>query len=159
MMMLREQRRNAKLTLETRRIGIVRDVMKDIQNENGLRTYFELLSYEWENYDDFEKKYGSENNPESAARRFASWSSDNSMGALVRRGIIEVSDVYDAGGLGIIWTWAKFKPIIEEQRRRYNGLNYLSDFEFLANSLMDYIHRSDPNYRVPETFDKYILDK
>jgi hypothetical protein len=68
---LREQRRNMRLTLETRRIGILDSIITRTTNEEGRKTFFEILSYEWTDYEDFEKKYCSERNPVAAAKRYA----------------------------------------------------------------------------------------
>ena len=46
-MVLREQRRNMRLTLETRRIGLMDSIATRIVNKEGYHDYFELLNYEW----------------------------------------------------------------------------------------------------------------
>jgi hypothetical protein len=156
---LREQRRNMRLTLETRRINLIDSLSIRVINANGMKSYFELMNYEWTNYEDFEKKYGSDNNIDSAAKRYSLWSDYNTMGTMVRRGIMKVEDLYDMGMLGLVFLWAKYKPIIEEGRRRYNGKNYMKDFEYLANEILKYVKANDPDYIVPETLTKYVPDK
>jgi hypothetical protein len=63
------------------------------------------------------------------------------------------------GMLGVIFLWAKYKPIVEESRRRYNGKNYMRDFEYLADEMLKYVKANDPDYIVPETLTKYVPDK
>ena len=62
-------------------------------------------------------------------------------------------------GTGSIYQWAKWKDIIAEQRKRYNGSNWLKDFEYLADEMLKIMLREDPKFKVPETFSSYIPDE
>jgi hypothetical protein len=157
--MLREQRRNMRLTLETRRIGLIDSIATRNVNRDGWRDYFELLGYEWRDYEDFERKYGSENNVDAAAKRYAVWVSFNSISAMLRKGIVEADDLYDTGLGASTFIWGKYKPIIEEVRRRYFGQGYSRDFEYLAGEMLRIAKVRDPSYSFPETLDKYVPDK
>ncbi len=42
-------------TLETRRIGIFQNLSSQITSEEGLKRYYELMNYEWADYDEFER--------------------------------------------------------------------------------------------------------
>ena len=61
--------------------------------------------------------------------------------------------------MSVIFTWAKFKPIIEENRRRYSGLESWKGFEYLANEMMRLSLLRDPSFKVPENLVKYVPDK
>jgi len=158
-MTLRTQQRNMKLTLETRRVNLIDSITTRIVNVEGMRRYFELMNYEWKDYEDFENKYGSDNNIDSAAKRYSVWSDYNTIGTMVRNGIINIEDLYDMGQLGIVFLWAKYRSIIEEGRKRYNGKNYLRDFEYLADEVLKYVKVNDPEYRIPESLTRYVPDK
>jgi hypothetical protein len=54
----------------------------------------ELYSMEWEDWDDYNRKYGSENNPENYALRYSTWSRINGVGLLVKTGLIDVGSVH-----------------------------------------------------------------
>jgi hypothetical protein len=118
---LRNTQRNLQLTLETRQISLLRDLTKESVNSEGMMSYIEQLGYEWKDYGDFERKYGTENNVEAAARRYSLWITYNSIGAMLRRGVIKIEDLYDAQQTSVLFMWEKYKGIIEESRRRYNG--------------------------------------
>ncbi len=158
-MTLRVQQKNMNLTLETRRVNLIDSLSSRLVNSNGMKSYFELMNYEWTDYEDFEKKYGSDANIDSTAKRYSMWSDYNTMGTMVRKGIINIEDLYDMGQLGIIFLWAKYRPIIEEGRKRYNGKNYLKDFEYLAEEVLKYVKANDPDYIIPKTFTKYVPDR
>ncbi|MCX6649775.1 MAG: hypothetical protein NTV61_10380 [Candidatus Bathyarchaeota archaeon] len=156
---MRATQRNMNLTLETRRISLIDNLTTRIMNKEGMRNYFELMNYEWKDYEDFERKYGSDNNVDATATRYSLLIDYNSMGVMFRKGLIRIEDLYDMGIIGVVFLWAKYKPIIEEGRRRYNGKNYLRDFEYLAGEILSYVKASDTDYRLPETLTKFIPDK
>jgi len=146
--------------LETRRIGLVDSIITRTFDEGMMRNFFELLRYEWSDYGDFERKYGSENNIDGAAKRFGMWHSLNAVGGMLRNGVLTAEDCYDAGiHLYPIYTWAKYKPILEENRRRYNGKDYLKNLEFFSDEMLRVVKEKDPTYVFPETLDKYVPDK
>ncbi len=60
--------------------------------------------------------------------------------------------------MGASWTWAKFKPIILESRRRYSGRDQYANFEFLAGEVAKMKLERDPSYKIPETFTEYVPD-
>jgi len=146
--------------LETRRIELVDNIITRTYSTDFSRNGFELLRYEWSDYGDFERKYGSENNPEAAAKRYAIWYSLNGVGSMLRNGVLRTEDCYDAGMHGFaVFLWEKYKPIVEEVRRRYFNQDFLKDFEFLSDEMMRIMKEKDPSYVFPETLDKYVPDK
>ena len=45
----------------------------------------------------FDKKYGSENNVDAAAKRFAKWINYNEIGMMLRKRMVDVEELYDMG--------------------------------------------------------------
>jgi hypothetical protein len=82
----------------------------------------------------------------------------NSRGAILRKGILSIEDLFDSAGPGVVILWVKYKQIIEENRRRYNGQKYMRDFEYYANEMLKYVKAHDSSYKFPETLDKYVPD-
>ena len=151
---------NLRVTLETRRLGLLDSITTKIVNRDGFRDYFELLRSEWSDYEDFERKYGSENNVDGAGKRYAAWNSFNSVGAMLRKGILNAEDLHNTGvGGAAPFLWGKYKPIIEEVRRRYMGDGFMRDFEYLAGAMVRVTKQKDPSFRFPETLDRYVPDK
>jgi hypothetical protein len=153
---LRTQQKNMNLTLETRRVGLIDSIATRIVNRDGYHDYFELLRYEWKDYEDFEKKYGTENNVDASAKRYSLFNSYDTVGMMLRREMVDADDLYDMGLSGVVFIWAKYKPIIEEGRRRYLGKKYFENFEFLAEELYRIAKERDPSYVLPGTLDKYV---
>ena len=156
---VRASQRNMRQTLETRQISLIDNMVTRSMSEQGFKNFFELLRYEWKNFEDFEKKYGSENNVEATAKRFSVWQDYNLIGLMLRKGLVEADDLVDMGVQGVTFLWEKYKPIIEEERERYMSKNFLRDFEFLAGEMFRILKERDPTYMIPETLDKYVPDQ
>jgi hypothetical protein len=147
-------------TYKNRRIQLVSQLARDLGTVDGMRQHFELLNMEWDNYHDFEKKYGSDTNLDTASIRYSVWNTYKSLGYMLRMGMIDSKDIWGTSSLGVgaIYQWAKWKPIIEEQRKQYNGSNWMNDFEYLAGEMLKIMVHEDPSFKVPETFARYIPD-
>ena len=155
---VRASQRNMRQTLETRQIGLIDNMVTRSMSQQGFQNFFELLRYEWNDFEDFEKKYGSENNLEATAKRFSVWQDYNLIGLMLRKGLVEADVLCDMGVQGVIFLWEKYKPIIEEERKRYMSMNFLSDFEYLAGEMLRVVTERDSTYMIPETLDKYDPD-
>jgi len=76
---------------------------------------------------------------------------------MLRDGVLEADDCYDAGMYNFpVYIWTKYRPIIEENRKRYNGKDYLKNLEFFSDEMMRVMKERDPSYVFPETLDKYV---
>ena len=148
-MNLREQRRN-------RRISQTNEMLRFFLSYEYQKIWFELLNMEWSNYDDFEKRYGSDYNLDNVAKRHMFWYNYDTLGNLLRDGYVDRNTIFNSSAMSVIFTWAKFKPILEENRRRYSGLESWKGFEYLANEMMRLSQLRDPSFKVPENFVKYV---
>jgi hypothetical protein len=156
---VKSSQRNMRQTLETRQISLIDNMVTRSMSEQGFKNFFELLRYEWKDFEDFEKKYGSENNVEATAKRFSVWQDYNLIGLMLRKGLVGADDLFDMGVQGVIFLWDKYKSVIEEERRRYMSKNFLRDFEYLAGEMFRIVKERDRTYMIPETLDKYVPDK
>jgi hypothetical protein len=150
---------NMRLTLETRRLGLIDNIVNRFLDEEGHKRFFEIMNYEWTDYADFERKYGSDNNVEAAAKRFTQLNSYNEIGMMLHRGLVGVDELYDMNMQTIVMFWEKYRPIVEETRRRYNGKDYCRDMEYFAVEMLKYIQSREPSYKIPEKLTKYDPDK
>jgi hypothetical protein len=155
---LRISQRNMRQTLETRKLQFVTSITSQLNSEEGHRRYVELMNMEWKDYDDFERKYGSDYNLDNAAKRFCVWQTYNTLGMLVREKLVEPELLYPIVG-GLMNHWTKFKDVIKEQRKRYGGEDDLSEFEFLYNEIHRVALSRDPSFKIPETLTHYVPDK
>jgi hypothetical protein len=134
----------------------VTSITNQLLSEEGQRRYGELLNMEWKDYDDFEKKYGSDYNPHNFSTRMSVWYTFNMLGMLVREKLIESEVLYTILQTNPCFVWSKFKDIIPEWNKRYGGGSFFPDFEFLSNEMLRIALSKDPSFKVPETLSKYV---
>ncbi len=130
-----------------------------LNSEESMRRFRELMYMDYENYEDFDKKYGSDNNPENFAKRMTAWCSYNMLGYLVRKRLLDPETVWALNADAPLWTWEKCRDLVYEAKRRYNGRTYMDDFEYLAKEMARLKQVHDPGYKIPETLSRYVADK
>jgi hypothetical protein len=146
---------NIRTNQRNQRIMLANSLMQSILTEERWTRYGELLNMSWGDYDDFEKKYGSDFNLENFSKRQSTFTSFDVVGNLVSSGLADFDTVYNTDTWIIYWIWTKFQSIIEEQRMRYSGGGYLDGFEYIAKRLLAEKRRREPGYVIPSEFITY----
>ena len=97
----------------------------------------ELLEMQWDDFDDFLKKFDSTVNHDNYAIRATMFNSYAEMGYSLKSGLIDVKTICDMleGGYAVIQMWNKFEPIFLKQREIYGDPKRYSMFEYLVNEL------------------------
>ena len=150
---------NLRVSQRALRINMTNSLLQFYTSVEGQKVWMELLNMKWKDYDDFEKKYGSDNNIDNYAKRQSVWNVYNNVGKLLKAGLLDRDTIYNVSSTAPVWMWTKFKPIVEEHRKRYTGKDSQTGFEYVAGEMLKMILESDPTYKVPETFAEYIPDK
>lgn len=65
---VRNAQKSHRLAEESRQIQVITNF---IQTEEAYGRIIELMNMEWTDYDEFERKYGSDNNPENYVKRMS----------------------------------------------------------------------------------------
>jgi hypothetical protein len=146
-------------TLETRKLQFITSTTQNLLNEEGSKRYGELMNMEWTDYGDFERKYGSDYNLDNYAKRTTVMMNYTMLGACLREELIDAESLYNMGLFGVIFFWEKFKGVIQEQARIYNGADWGQDIELLASEMLKVKLRKDPSFKVPEAFLRYVPNK
>ncbi|MCW4013820.1 MAG: hypothetical protein NWF07_12665 [Candidatus Bathyarchaeota archaeon] len=144
---------------KTRQAQLFSTISKDLSDYDSWLRNRELMYMEWTDYDDFEKKYGSNTNPVSYAQRYAQWTLANSIGVMLKQNLVDEMMVYDSIGSSIIMMWDKFEPIIMEQRTRYMGPNFLEHYEYLIKRMKKIQEIKGIQWKPPSTSIKYVTDQ
>ena len=152
-------RRNQDLQLETRQAQLFSQWALYALSSNFMEEYGELLNYEWEDYHDFETKYGSDNNPRAFAMRNRVWGFFSTLGKYLREGLIDIDLVNTLISDTAIFQWYKWKDIIYELRKRYYTPITFSDWEYLVTELLKYKTELGYPWEPPTTLSKYIPDQ
>ncbi|UCD44227.1 MAG: hypothetical protein JSV27_08805 [Candidatus Bathyarchaeota archaeon] len=158
-MVVRNSQRTQQMQLETRQAQLFSQFALNMNSADNLRNYMEVLNWEWEDYHDFEMKYGSDNDTQTRAMRLNMWTGYNHIGKLLREGLLDLDLVYTLMGDSAIWQWVKWRDVIEEQRRRYYTSDFMAEWEYLYSELMRYKQELGFTWEPPATLSKYIPDE
>ena len=150
---------NLRTSQRAMKITLTNNLLQTFVSEAHQKRWGELLNMKWSDYDDFEKKYGSDNNLDSFAKRQAVILQFDILGNLLRSGLADKETLYNCIQITAPWTWAKFKSVLMENRRLYSGKDMFTGFEYLAGEMMRMKLERDPSYKIPYTFAEYVPDK
>ena len=140
----------------TRNAQFFMEFAKNVHSPEKLSLWVQLMRYEWDDLADFEKKYGSVDNPDDFGERYSFWTNLNNMGWLFENGVIKVEDVNALIGPMLYWTWEKFEPIILEHRRVYNFPDQYCYWERLSEAVISYRKKEKVYMETPENYDDYL---
>ena len=137
---IREQTRNRRITLTT-------SLLQSFVSRDGLRLLEYIWQMEWKDFDDFVMKYDSTVNPDNAAMRFSVFNVCEVLGRQYKSGVIDLDTLFSVCSTNITQLWVKFKPIMDEYRRRgtYSIIEF-ENFEYLAIELRKLLEKRDPQY-------------
>jgi hypothetical protein len=139
-----------------KKIQTANNIMNVLTSKEGVKSWIELLNMEWTDYDDFERKYGTDFNVESSVARYHVFFSYETIGNMVRSSLADAHTVFLANGWVCIFMWDKFRQVIEENRRRYSGKDAWTGFEYLAGEMAKIKSSGDPLWVVPPAYGKYV---
>jgi hypothetical protein len=142
--------------VETRQAQLFMQIYQEMSSQEHYIRSNELLHMEWEDWDDYVRKYGSDNNPEAYALRCSMWYRLNGVGLLVKAGLIDVERVFDLMSETILWQWEKWGDIIIMIREKYNNPGYMAGFEFIAEEMVKESESRGYPADVPEGYGSYI---
>jgi len=143
---------------QSRKAQLLLSLHKEIADVEAWKRHRESNYWKWTDYEDFERKYGSDNNPEAYAIRLTDWYWMNNVGLMMKNNLIDEEMAYDMFGSSIIITWVTWKPIIMEQRVRYMGENWMEYFEYLGVRMISIQKSRDITWQVPKTGIEYVSD-
>jgi hypothetical protein len=149
---------NLRETSVNRRIALTTALLQPFMSEEGTKLWWDLMSMEWKDWDDFKKRYDSRVNSENFTKRFAFWSLCNNLGHLYKTNMIDLETIYYASNVKIQYTWEKFKPVIYELRKSDFGPSAMSEFEYLADALNAMQDRLDSVKNTTSRIDRVLSE-
>ena len=137
---LRNANKTQKQQLETRQAQLFMNIYSYVYTMEFWTYYRELTEqWEWEDYDDWYKKYRSDTDTYNKFAVVGTYF--EGMGVLVKRNLIEITFVDDLMSGPIMQFWQKFEPIILEERRRRNMPTIWEWFEYLYDRVKEVSER------------------
>jgi hypothetical protein len=139
MLILRNSQRAQQLQLETRQVQLFSQLYGMVSDVNYSKGWADF-NYTWEfnDYDDWWKKYGPEANPDAFAYFMMNALQKEGMGVMVKRGLLDVGFISDWISGGIMMDWEKLEPIIREHRIRQSYPHFQEYHEYLYNEVKKY---------------------
>jgi hypothetical protein len=131
--------------LETRQAQLFMQIHSRITHPEFVQLFFEIFDWEYDDYEDYVEKYGSDviNRAKSAA--IANYF--EGVGVLVERGLIDASYVDDLMSGGLMRYWEKVEPFVTEDRIRLNWPQSLEYVEYLYNRVKEIYDRQHPELK------------
>jgi hypothetical protein len=120
---------------KVREAELLWSIYKRWSEPDFLRAWNEVSSWEWKDYDDYMRKYGPGSNPEDEIKRGTLGTYFESIGVLVKRGLIDVSAIDDMMSGYVLGYWRKFESVMIEFRRRHNKPEAAEHIEYLYNEV------------------------
>jgi len=138
--------------LETRQTQIFMQLYLQINSEETYKAWAELVNLEISDYDEYLQMYDSSSNPAFFGKRAHLWYSFNTIGEILRQGIIELEFIHRlALGPMVIMMWEKWVDVIKETRVRENLPEIWEGFEYLYGELKKIrIERDYPEITYPQ---------
>jgi len=140
---VRNAQRAQELTLKAQeqatktRLGqIVMQLERWRTSKEAWRDHIEWSKLEWDDYSDFEDKYGSDVNPENYMLRGVRIARYQDLGLLVKHGVIDTDIAYDMSGMMAIQDWNRYGEIIKTQRELYDQPMVGIHWEYLYDEMV-----------------------
>ena len=90
---------------------------------------------EWDDLDDYFRKYGPMTNLDGYSEHAYLWQLYDTVGFLLKKEVIDVSFLDDLLKATVLFAWRKFEPVIKANRERAGQPNLWNQFEYLANEI------------------------
>jgi hypothetical protein len=118
---------------------------------NGMefsRQFEIVMNMEWTDFDDFNRKYGSDIEYATAVRMVSRFF--EGIGLYVKRGLIDVTMVDDLMSGATMRFWEKYRSIMVEARTQWNWPQMLEWTEYLYNEIMPIVEEQHPELKEKE---------
>lgn len=107
------------------------------EDKDFLSRRLSILTWKWNDYDDFQSKYGRETNFEANVILWQVQFWYDSLGWVFKNKVADIREMDEIIIYNILLFWRKLEPIILESRKRSTNLlwknYYMKNFEWLAN--------------------------
>jgi hypothetical protein len=134
---LRTNQKNIQTTLETRQAQFMNQISDSLTSVETMKIIFELWGMEWTDWEDFEKRWGSTGNPESAARRMSLFYKVDNIGWLLKKKLLDPEWVYSQFHSLLTPMWIKWEPYVMQTRKAFNSPTIYIGFEYLGKKLVE----------------------
>jgi hypothetical protein len=152
---------NLRETTRNRRVTLTNALIQSFVSEEVSRRWLEIMQAEWEDFDDFYRKYDSTVNLDFYAKRDSFFRTFDIFGYQYMSGYLDIGTLWTVCNEAVAFTWVKYGPIIDEYKARgvYTKHEF-EHFEYLAYEMYKMIAKDDPTFKMPSIFrsDEYYRE-
>ncbi len=160
---LRYTRRNQELTLkaqeqalETRQAQLFMQIFNRFQEVEFRKNFNEVLVREWEDYDDYVRKYGRFTNPTAQAVSSSIALFFEGLGVILGRGLLDIDIVGELMSSPVRLYWEKMSPVVTGMRDRMNRDSIMASAEYLYDEVVRRDLRLGRDKEVPDPYQEPI---
>ena len=144
---------NLRETTRNRRVTLTNALIQSFVSEEVSRRWLEIMQAEWENFDDFFKRYDSTVNLDFYAKRDSFFRTFDIWGYQYMSGYLDIGTLWTVGDEAVAMTWMKYGPILEEYKARGGYTKHVFEhFEYLAYEMSKMMAMEDPTFKMPSIF-------
>ena len=143
---------------ETRKTQLSTSITEKLGSKDFWRDFVEIATLNWQDIDDYMKRYDSSVNPESYSQRMNVWMAYDNMGYLLREGLVDKEILFNSAGIGSVNIWGRYKPIFDHYRITELGPKYMENFEYLASEMWEMCKArgyTSPGFKDGLTYDRF----
>ena len=124
--------------METRQVQMYMQLLDRFASEENRLRSIEVRQQEFDDFDDFHRKWSVHANPEAAAKRLHINTELSGIGHLLHRGLLDLDFIPTIALAAATNFWEKWGPIEIEQRRVMNNPRRSEYVEYLYNEIVKY---------------------
>ncbi|TFH22541.1 hypothetical protein E4G67_04245 [Candidatus Bathyarchaeota archaeon] len=143
-MTLNYTRKNQEMQLETRQTQLFMYLYDKWSSEDFQKKITELQLTNWDDYEDWNSKYGPSADLDTYSRMTSLGSFYEGLGVLVKNGQVKPELVDELMSHSLISAWEKIAPIIIHQRKKFNYPNMGEWMEYLYNQIKPIYDKQHP---------------
>jgi hypothetical protein len=129
--------RNSKTALETRQAQFMSQIAEDLTSLESTRNAIDTMLIEWTDWEDFDRRWDSTVNPESASKRVSIMNKIENVGWLLEKGLLDPNWCYSQLHVTVTPLWLKYEPYVMQMRKKFNSPTIFIGFEHLGRTFAD----------------------
>jgi hypothetical protein len=130
--------------LETRQLQLYTTAFQHTLNREFMLAYVDVIyNQEWEDYEDFMRKYGPESNPEAYASVVQVIELFQMIGLFVEQNALDIEIVNRHCGKVVVRVWEKVEPFVREFRIWTDNPMHWHSFEYLYHEMKKIYQQED----------------
>ena len=131
-------------TLETRQAQLFMPIYSTFYSDEFLKANSEIMTWSYDNYDDYTSKYGYASNHEASMLQSKVNLYLEGIGVLVKRGLIDPSLVDDLMSSVVIRYWEKYRQYVYDYRARLDLPQFSEYAEYLYSQIRPIFNEQHP---------------